>query len=584
MKFSYVAHILEEINKKSSRIEITKILAQLFHESSLQESQIIAYLVTGSLFPAYKTLQFHISHKGVVSLLSFMLDKESSFIEKEFKKYGDFGSLIQQHWQYKDEGLTVRQVYEALVACAEVSGVGSVEKKQHELISLLKKVDAISAQYIVKIVLATLRLGFSDMTIIDSLSWMVVGDKSIRKDIEHAYNICADIGLVALTLKQHGIKGIQDMQIHIGVPIRPAAAERLNSAQEIIEKLGPSIAQPKLDGFRIQVHIKKMKEHDEIHFFSRNLLDMSDMFPEIKKAIKKLEVKSLICEGEAIAFDEDTDTFFPFQETVKRKRKHGVEQVSQDLPLRLYVFDILYLNGHSLLSKTHHERRDMLEKILPQNKESTVQIIDQKLVKNAQELQNYFLKNIEAGLEGLVVKRDDALYQPGKRNFNWIKLKRHARGKLMDTIDAVILGYYAGKGKRAHFGVGAFLVGIYNPQKDLLQTIAKIGTGMNDEEWKDLKKRCDQLLVESKPLNVDVPKELYPDVWIDPKIVCTIQSDEITLSPLHTAGKTTTHAGFALRFPRFISYRFDKSTYDVTSIKEIEDLYKLQKIDKKNID
>lgn len=584
MKFSYVAQLFEQIQKESARTEITKLLALLLTGASAREAQIISYLSSGSLFPAYKTLQFNISSKGILPIVAQLLQQECKTVENEFKKSGDLGLLVQEQWSYDDLGLSVTDIYDALVTCAQMCGTGSNDKKQAYLVGLLQQVDMLSAKYIVRIIAGTLRLGFSDMTVIDALSWMQVGDKSIRKEIEHAYNICADLGLVAHTLKQDGIEGIRSMRIHVGIPIRPAAAERLNSPAEVIEKLGESVAQPKLDGFRVQVHLKKNDSKTEIEFFSRNLLDMSSMFPDLKEAVERLSaenlfIESLICEGEAIVFDEETEVFLPFQETVKRKRKHDVEQLSQDLPLRLYIFDILYLNGRSLLAETHHARRAILENILSKKQDVQLQIIDEKKVATAQELESYFLKNIHAGLEGLVVKREDALYQPGKRNFNWIKLKRHARGKLVDTIDCVILGYYYGKGKRAHFGIGAFLVGVYNEQEDMFQSVAKVGTGMTDEEWRNLKKQCESIRKDSKPANVEVVKDLYPDVWVIPTIVCTIQSDEITLSPAHTAGKIEKENGYALRFPRFIMYRDDKSAQDATTVQELLKLYALQKVD-----
>ena len=579
MNFSHVAQQFEHIEKESSRNEITKLLAELFKQSSANEAKIIAYLSSGSLFPPYKTLQFNISTKGLLSIISNLVNQDIKEIEKQFKKIGDLGLLVQTLVQQQDTGLKVSSIYNSLIECAKISGTGSIEKKQIFLVELLKQVDSLSVKYIIRIISGTLRLGFSDMTVIDSLSWMQTGDKSSRKKIEHAYNICADLGLVAHTLKNEGIDGITDMHIHIGVPIRPSAAERLNSASEIIEKLGHCVAQPKLDGFRVQVHLKKNKSDIEIEFFSRNLLDMSSMFPELTKSIKLLSVQSLICEGEAIVYDEDSETFLTFQETVKRKRKHDVEQISHDFPLRLYLFDILYLNGESLLDKTHHDRRKLLKNILSENKDSNLYLIDEKNISTEQELQHYFLQNIHAGLEGLVIKRENATYQPGKRNFNWIKLKRHARGKLVDTIDCIILGYYYGKGKRAKFGIGAFLVGVYNKNESIFQSVAKVGTGMTDDELKELKNHCNKIRQETKPHDVDIVKDLYPDVWVNPSIVCTIQSDEITLSPVHTAGKSSTQLGFALRFPRFIIYRADKSINDATTVQELQKLYNLQKID-----
>jgi DNA ligase-1 len=269
----------------------------------------------------------------------------------------------------------------------------------------------------------------------------------------------------------------------------------------------------------------------------------------------------------------------PFQETVKRKRKYQVEAVAQEFPLKLYLFDVLYCDGESFLAVSHDVRRKKLEKLLANKKiitQGVLLLIQEKKITGAQELDDYFEQNITAGLEGVVVKRPDALYQAGKRNFNWIKLKRKESGSLDDTIDCVILGYYAGQGKRASFGIGALLVGVYNEKIDCFQTVAKIGTGLTDSEWRAQKETCDTYKIIDKPHNVDCRKELYPDVWVTPTLVCMIRADEITRSPMHTAGRTEDHAGFALRFPRIMGYRPDKKAEQATSVNELKRLYTLQ--------
>ncbi|MCX5924012.1 MAG: ATP-dependent DNA ligase [Candidatus Dependentiae bacterium] len=578
MKFIEVAQAFQNLEQEPSRIGMTKILAQLFAQSSNSEIQIICYLSQGSLFPAYLDVQFQIAQKGMVAIIAELAGKPESVIQADFKEMGDIGLVVQKEWTQDTCDLTVHQVYETLIEIAHICGTGSTEKKSAHLRALLKQVDSLSAKFIVRIVAKTLRLGFSDMTVLDALSWMETGDKTLSKDLEAAYNVCADLGLVAHTMKDEGIKGITSMHIKVGIPIRPAAAERLTSAKAVIERLGHCVAQPKLDGFRVQVHVKKTETKTDVHFFSRNMLDMSDMFPDLKKIVSQLPVSSLICEGEAIVYDEETESFLPFQQTVKRKRKHDVDQMSVDMPLRLYLFDILYLDGKSLLDETHKTRRIILNDVVKHQNTDALQIVEEKPFSKAQDLEDYFLLNIQAGLEGLVVKREDATYQPGKRNFNWIKLKREAHGSLIDTVDVVILGYYGGRGKRAKFGIGAFLVGIYNPEKEQFQTVAKVGTGMSDDEWKDLKKRCEHIKLQHQPKNVSCVKDLYPDVWVSPELVCVVKSDEITLSPAHTAGKTEGHPGYALRFPRFVSYRSDKSAQDATSIQELKHLYAQQKI------
>lgn len=585
MKFIDVAQSFDQIEKESSRLKITEMLSDLLKQATPSQAATIAYLSLGDLHPTYVGTKFNFAGKSMLKVLAKLLGVAEHTIKNKESKLGDLGLValeIETKVSGRDE-LTLHQVEKELDEFAAISGEGSNQEKEKKLLDLLKQLDPVSIKYVVRIILGKLRLGFSDMTLLDAFSWMHAGDKSIRKELEEAYNVCVDIGLIVKILKEDGLKGIKNISIVPGVPVRPAAAERMPDAKSIVEKLGKCVAQPKLDGFRIQVHINKTHAHGhakhEVHFYSRNLQDMSEMFPDLKEAALHLNVKTLVAEGEAISYDVETGTFLPFQETVKRRRKYDIEKMAEDFPLKLYMFDILYMNGKSYLDNTHEERRVALLKLLDEEhiaKKAVIHAIEEVEIKNAKELDEYFEQNISAGLEGLVVKKTDAIYQAGKRNFNWIKLKRQESGELNDTIDCVILGYYTGKGKRASFGIGALLVGVYNKHEDIFQTIAKIGTGLTDEEWREQKKACDKIKITQKPHNVQCSKELYPDVWIDPSIVCMIRADEITLSPLHTAGKTDKKLGYALRFPRLMGYRPDKSSTEATEIKEIDQLYKLQ--------
>lgn len=576
MLFIDAAIIFSHIERENSRLAMTQSLAQLFKQSTPAEAAKLAYLSLGELNAPYIGTQFALAEKNLIKTVAHLLKTDEKEVAKQAKTLGDIGLVLEQGtWKTKEQ-LSVVDVYNALVHIEHISGTGSQEGKIAALSDLLASLDPLSAKYVARMVIGKLRLGFSDMTIIDALSWMEAGDKSLREPLEHAYNICADIGLIARTLKEGGIKAIKEMKIHLGIPIRPAAAERLPTAKAVFEKLGPCVAQPKLDGFRLQVHVDNSSGKPQIHFFSRNLLDMSPMFPDLTQAFKELDVKELIVEGEAIVYDAETDSFLPFQETVKRKRKHGIEEMVEEFPLQFFAFDLLYLNGESYLDKPHYERRKKLTSIFKSVKSESLRVDDEVEITSVKQLENYFAENIAAGLEGLVVKRPDAIYQPGKRNFNWIKLKREEEGHLEDTLDCVILGYYAGKGKRAKFGVGAFLVGVYNKNEDRFESVAKIGTGMTDAEWHDLKKRCDKLKVKEQPHNVVCAKELFPDVWVSPELVCSIRADEITMSPLHAAGKTAEKLGYALRFPRFMGYREDKSATDATEVYEIQRLYEDQ--------
>lgn len=576
MKFSALQTYFEAIGQLSSRTEITQLLAALFNEATPEEVKIIANLSLGSLRPPYEGTQFSVAERTMKKILASLLDLSEETIHKHAKETGDLGVVAAQGTWQATKQLTVTEVYDVLTQIELISGTGAQEERAVAIGLLLRALEPASAGLVVRIVLGKLRLGFSEMTLIDALSWMLEGNKSLHARIEHAFNVCADIGHIGYLLRKYGIEGIDKVTITVGIPIRPAAAERLPTAADIIDRLGECIAQPKLDGFRLQVHINNGTK-PSIHFFSRNLIDMSDMFPDLVEALQGLPVENCIFEGEAIVYDEATGSFTPFQETVKRKRKHDIEAVSQELPLKLFLFDILYVNGASLLNHEHHTRRAILLELMQQHNSQIVQIIEERTMRTAQELEAYFYETVGEGLEGLVVKRIKSHYQPGKRNFNWIKLKRQEHGSLDDTIDAVVLGYYAGRGKRAQFGIGAFLVGLYNKSKDRFETVAKIGTGLTDAEWIQLKKACDLIAVKAQPHNVVCAPGLAPEVWVSPEIVVLIRADEITQSPLHTAGKTESSFGLALRFPRIMGYRPDKSAVEATTVLELKHLFEHQK-------
>ncbi len=582
MKFSVLAGYFDQIEAVGSRIEMTKLLSQLFNDATAEEAKIIAYFALGKLAPPYITLQFNFAKKSAIKIIAQLLDVTEETIKNRLAQLGDLGSIVNDgEWAAERNDPTVLQIYKSLLELCETSGSGSQESKQSKVLDLIKHLDPQSGKYVIRILTGTLRLGFSDMTIIDALSWMLVGNKSERSVLEHAYNVCADLGQIAYVAKEDGIEGIKKMQISIGIPIRPSAAERLPTARDIMEKLGECVVEPKLDGFRLQIHVDKTHEKPKIEFFSRNLTDMSQMFPDLVAAFEKMPVKTLICEGEAIVFDPNTGNFVSFQETVKRKRKHGIDEMISEFPLQVFIFDLLYLDGESYLDKGLKTRRETLRKMFEEFKSDTIKLIEEVPMKTAKELEDYFNEQVGDGLEGVVVKKPNSHYQPGKRNFNWIKLKREETGGLEDTIDCVIIGYYTGEGKRASFGIGAFLVAVYNKKGDVFESVAKVGTGLKDADWKDLKKRCDEIQVSHKPVSVECAKDLYPDVWVNPEIVCLIRADDITRSPIHTAGKTSKELGFALRFPRFMGYRPDKSANEATTVTELQRLFEDQKIKKK---
>ncbi|MCX6777647.1 MAG: ATP-dependent DNA ligase, partial [Candidatus Micrarchaeota archaeon] len=395
------------------------------------------------------------------------------------------------------------------------------------------------------------------------------GDKSMREELERAYNLCSDLGLVAKTLFTNPGE-IANFKVKLFSPIRPALAERLPTAEEIIKKIGKCSVEAKYDGFRCQVH----KKGGQIELFSRKLERTTRMFPEIVEAAKQLKATDLILEGEALAYSESTGQYYSFQFTIQRKRKHGIDAMAEQFPLRLFAFDLLYADGEDYTRKPYSERRKALAGIVGK-KGGVIQLSDAIITDKAKELENYFNDSVSKGLEGIIAKDLNSPYVAGARKFAWIKLKRSYQGELADTVDVVIVGYYLGKGKRAEFEFGGLLCAVYDSDEDRFKTIARIGSGFSEEQMKNLQELLSKTKTGVRPPRLD--SKVTPDFWVEPKFVITVSADEITRSPMHTCGMSG-NTGYALRFPRMVGdIRTDKSPEDATTVSEILQMFDMQK-------
>jgi DNA ligase-1 len=568
MKFKDLVEYLKRLEATTKRLEMFDILSELFTQASKDDIDKIIYLTQGQLTPPFYGVETGISEKLLIRALSDASNKPTKEVEKLYRETGDLGEAALQLLKGK-EALKVSEVYKELMDIAETSGKGSVETKMNLLASLLRAVSAFEAKYIARFIIGRLRLGVGDPTVLEALA-LSEGDRELRAPLERAYNLCSDLGLVAKTLKENGMKAIEKFHIQVDYPVRMALCERLPSPEDIITKMGKVAIEAKYDGFRCQVH----KDGDRINIFSRNLERTTEMFPEIREAAKKLKAKTAIFEGEALAYNEATGELFPFQVTIQRKRKHGVAEMAKEYPLRFFAFDLLLLDGKDLTEKPYAERRKKLASLIKE-----VDVIEPASMfetDDPEEITKHFEEFVETGLEGVVAKRLDGVYAAGSRNFNWIKLKRSYRGELQDTIDVCVVGYFRGRGARARFGVGALLVAVYDPGEDTFKTISKVGSGFTEEEFLTLKEMLDEISIKKKHARVDSAVEA--DVWVTPRYVVTVTADEITRSPMHTAGRDEKGVGYALRFPRAVEFlRRDKSPEDANTVEEIIKMEKQQK-------
>lgn len=582
----FSSKVLEPLEKTSKKLEQTKILADFFRSVSPDEVAPFLYLTLGQTGPVYANKQYNFGLEFMLYALTLVEGQGSqrtdlfgqsvglrdedakAQMKKRFKRLGDIGFLAEEvvrGARSKRSDISVEELFGRLVAITDIGGVGSQDEKIRTVAALLSELDPLSARFVARMIMGHVRLGFSDKTILDALSWYMKGDKSIRKDLDDVYQRHPDIGEIAAQVLRGGLEGAQKLDAELNIPILAALCDRLRSADEVIEKMGEVIVEPKYDGVRFQIHWDGRKK--TLHTFTRNLEENTAIFPELPKLLQELPVESVIFDGEAVGYNPETGELTAFQETIKRKRKHGIEAMASAIPLRFFVFDILFLDGKSLLRTPLSQRRELLENLFVSAR-GNLAPAPYLRTNNPAQLREFHTKQLGKGLEGVVVKRVDGPYLPGRQAFNWVKMKE-AEGttaKLSDTIDAVVLGTYAGRGKRTAFGVGAFLIGVLDPQRDALVTIAKIGTGLTDEQFRELKTRANELKKHTgkeSPYQIEIPEHLVPDEVLPPQLVVEVAADEITKSPVHTAG-------VALRFPRLVRFRDDKGVGDITTTDELK--------------
>lgn len=569
MQFIEFAEYLERLEKISSRLSITEVLAELIGKMEPAETSKGIYLVLGQLGPDFANQEFGMAVKMVIRAVAIATGESIEKITKMYKQKGDLGVLLED-LSVKNEKVSkhsLTEIYEYLLAIAKDGGLGSQERKVDKLSKILLEVSATERKYISRMVVGRLRLGFSAKTVFDSLSLIESGNKMLRKELDSVFQIYPDPGLITSVVKEKGMKGLKEIKVKVGVPVVPALCQRLNEYGEIVEKMKDVAVERKFDGTRLQIHFNRLK--NEVKTYTRNLEENSWMFPELLEMGKWIKADEVIMDCEAAGYERKTGKVLPFQVTMTRKRKHNITDAAESVPMRFFLFDILSKNGESLIDKPYFERREILAGVVKSNE--TIVVDEFVRTSDSDEVKKLHEKYLSEGFEGAVLKVWDGKYLPGRQGWNWVKIKEveGTSGKLSDTLDLVVLGYYYGRGKRVGFGIGAFLVGLKKGESWV--SLAKIGTGLTDDEFRSLKKSLDGIELKDKPSNFMVEGTLLADVWVEPKVVVEVAADEITKSSVHAAG-------IALRFPRLIRFREDKSAVQATTWKEVEQIARISKI------
>ena len=578
MLYSKVVEAYEKIEATTKRLEMTDLLLQLFQQTPKDEIDRLVYLTQGKVHPDYLGIELGLAEKLVTRVLAQATGLSEDEITALWKKKGDLGLVAQEaiaarrQRPLESKPLTLAKVYENLDEIARAGGAGSQDRKIKLLADLLASASPVEAKYIVRTVVGKMRLGIADMTIVDALA-ATFATKADRDGVERAYNVSSDLGEVASLLASDGLGGLKEVRLKLYRPIRAMLCERLETLEEILKRLGKCALEYKYDGLRVQAHIGPRG----IRLFSRHLEDITDQFPDLVAGLKGAFRRDAgIVEGEAVPVDSNTGEFLPFQTVSRRRgRKYDVEVMMKEYPVSLFLFDCLLEEDEDITGHPYVERRTRLHKAVKET--DRVQFATYRDTDDVKEAEAFFDTALQVGGEGLVAKALTSTYEAGARGYQWIKFKRDYAAAMSDTVDLVVVGAFAGRGKRAGT-YGALLMAAYDKDDDVFRTVCKLGSGFDDATLAALPKRLAPHRADRKPAQVD--SKLEPDVWFEPAVVLEVLGAEITLSPVHTAGQDLVRpgAGFAIRFPRFTGkWREDKGAEDATTVQEIREMYDRQK-------
>ncbi len=582
MLYFDLAKTFDKLESTGSRLEMTSILADFFRRADKTELRSIVYLSQGKLHPDFVPGVLGMADRLVLKAIAKASGNPEEMAERLAIETGDPGqvaeALISKKKQMSlfSEDLTVERVVKGLATIESADGRDSQDTKQRTLAGLLHDSNPVEARYLCRTVTGRMRVGAADMTILDALA-EAFASKEDRPAIERTFNVTCDIGLVAETIANGGMDAVRAIGVKVDSPVNVMLAERLPSIAEVVEKMGGRCAMEfKYDGIRVQAHISK----DSVKLYSRRLEDLTPNFPDIAEAIRaRCRHREAIIEGECMAIDPETGYMLSFQNVTHRRKKHGMEEVVREVPVRIFMFDMLYADGRDWTLEPYPDRRAALEAGFEIGDQ--VQMTTMRIVESPEEGEDFFAGAVAARCEGIIAKSvaPDSVYRAGSRGYLWIKYKKDYQQALTDSFDLAVVGAFYGMGKRAG-RYGALLMAVYDGKTGMFETVCKLGTGFDDAFLDAMPTLLNGTLSEERPQSVSA--EMIPDVWFEPAVVLEVVAAEITLSPIHTAAKDVLKegAGLGIRFPRFTGrVRDDKTPEQCTTVTEIMEMYGMQVYD-----
>jgi DNA ligase 1 len=556
MYFAELTSLFDELSAYSSRLKKTDIIAGFLTRASTDVIEIICTFLTGRIFPAWDTRDIGVAGKTVVKVIADISGKSNDEVVESYRDTGNLGITAERLLEKKvamslaafEQDLTVVELYHQFEEMAATTGKGSAQKKHRMLVSLLSRATPREAYYVVSLALRNLLIGSKEGVTEDA----VAQSFGVPSDVvRRAWMLTNDIGLVARIAKTEGLSGLQALDIEPMRPVRPMLSQNVADASEALDVMGGQAAfETKYDGARIQVH----KTGSDVKLFSRKMEDLTEALPDIRAAVKEsVHADSVILDCEAIAVDKRTGEVIPFQNVLNRiRRKYEVRELSHQIPMQLRPFDILYLNGVSLVDLPFAERRALLEKtVVPLD--DRCKPSEFKILGDAEAVSAFFTQSINEGHEGLMAKDVGAAYSPGIRGRKMVKLK-----ETLETLDLIVIGAEYGHGRKAGL-ITSYELAARDEDNDEWVPVGRVSSGASDELLKELTYEIKSLIVGEHGRSVDV----------EPQIVLEVKFNEIQKSLNYASG-------YALRFPRIVRIREDKGPHDVETLERVEALFRLQ--------
>jgi DNA ligase 1 len=568
MRYSNLAKLYSELESTTKRLEKINTLSRFLLTLDKNDSSVL-YLLLGNIYPQYDERKIGISNQLAIKALANSTGASKEEVIKEWKKIGDLGKVAEKISSKKKQItlsskiLTTQKILENLRKLPGLEGKGTIGKKLGLITELLTSATPLESLYLIRTLLGDLRIGVQESTVREAIAEAFFKDRNEAAPIvQLAIDKSNDLAEVFEIAQKGKLKALEKISLEIGKPIKAMLANKALTIQEGFKMIGtPAAIEYKYDGFRLIIH----KKGKEIKLFTRMLENVTKQFPEIVECIQKyIKGNSFILDSEAVGFDSETKKYQPFQKISQRiRRKYNIEEMQKKLPVEINIFDVLYHDGKSLMEEPFKKRSEFLRKIIT-NKPYKIIVAKQIITSDEKKAETFYQEALKNNQEGIMMKNLDAPYQPGRRVGNMIKVKPEDR-----DLDLIITGAEWGTGKRSGT-LSSFILSCKNSEGELLE-IGKMSTGIkekaqlnSDGEDEITYEKMTSLL---KPLIISEKNKIAK---IKPKIVIMVTYQEIQRSPNYKSG-------FALRFPRFLKLRPDKSINDISSIEEIKNDYEKQK-------